>query len=185
MLAGTNADKIPSSALASSVGVIGSITLDAPAATIGFSNIPQTYRHLRLVLTANTDEPSVSCGLYLTCNGDTGTNYQYAHEYVWKFSDGSVARIYQNSYNDTAIFVGEFAAPSKHRSFAALDIYDYSLAAATNVQYHNFMSTGSSGQYNRIGAGIYNPTVAVTSLICDGRFGPYVAGSRATLYGIS
>jgi hypothetical protein len=59
---------------------IGSeVVLASPAATIDFTSIPATYKHLLIIFKVRTDRASQPVdGLDLTLNGDTGANYRNA-----------------------------------------------------------------------------------------------------------
>lgn len=53
---------------------IGEVLLAAPAASIDFSSIPQTFRHLELIFELGCDQVAVQ-QIQLQVNGDTGANY--------------------------------------------------------------------------------------------------------------
>lgn len=58
--------------------LIGQITLTSAQATVSFTNLPQTYRDLRLVVTA-TNSVGASNGIWMQLNGDAGGNYSYTY----------------------------------------------------------------------------------------------------------
>lgn len=62
----------------SGMTLIQTQTLSAPAETVTFSAIPQTFTHL-LIIASACDSSGTSQAFTLTFNGDTGTNYAYCN----------------------------------------------------------------------------------------------------------
>jgi hypothetical protein len=155
-------------------------------ATVSFSGIPQTYRHLQLVAVARVSGGTVWQNAYVQFNGDTGANYE--EEFLQIFGGGTSA-----SFNGalSSLPVGLIAgggAPANASSFVDMRIYDYARAFGSK-QFHS-VSLGhgadGGGDYQRQEvAGTWENNAAISSITVSTDAGyDFAAGSVITLYGI-
>jgi hypothetical protein len=151
-------------------------------ASITFSSIPSTYRHLQIRLSAQTNQANFGDGAIYRFNGDTANNYTLH----WLSGDGASAsalaiapygglRIAQLSGNDSTNVFGA----------AVIDILDY---ANTN----KFKTGKSLDGYDRNGggqislaSGVWMNTTAVNSITLTVTGGSaWKQYTSAALYGI-
>lgn len=158
-------------------GLVGSGGLAAPAASIDFSGIPATYRHLLAIWAARSD----GAASVLRCHmaGDAGGNYDDAFGYVstaGAFSGvGGVAL--------SSIRVGWCSGTSDAAGMYASGVVlvaDYTATRAYKATVSLSMNPPASfagGRWNGAAA-------ALARLTFYPDVGSFVAGSRVTLYGI-
>jgi uncharacterized repeat protein (TIGR01451 family) len=152
------------------------------SATITFSSIPSTYKHLQLRTLARTARAADSDRFAITINSDTAGNY--ADHYL--FGDGSSAAAGAD-INQTAAFVYDSAVGNTGTANAfgvtVIDILDYT---DTN-KFRTFRALSAN---DRNGSGsisfmsdLYRSTSAITSIdiVALGNFNQY---SQLALYGI-
>lgn len=153
--------------------VIESQTLTSSAASVTFSSIPQGYRDLILIVTANEGNVDGGSGAYI--NGDTGSNYSRVRAYAngsSTFSDYSATRsdlgsISNNSPNQDGLSINHFM--------------DYS---ATDKHKTVLTRWNDSGDFVGMNAYRWANTAAITSIeVFSQSVNDYVAGSTFTLYG--
>ena len=169
---------------------ISTTTLGSSQATITFSSIPSTYKHLQIrCLSRGTDAANGGIGVRIRLNGDTGTNYSLHGLDAYQGASGGVealagaSQAYGLNYfqpsagNGASIFAGgvidllDYQDTNKYKTIRSLGGYDIN---------------GSTSGYNYIGlySSSWRNTAAVTQidLICSaGSFDTY---SKFALYGI-
>lgn len=165
---------------------IGTQVLGSPAASVTFSSIPTSFRHLRLTWSARSDTAGSSViSVDLRINGDTGANYDGNFMQVV----GSTVGTGIDSVGRTSCFVGKASSAgwaSGSWGIGVIDLFDWNHpAAASKIQvlsrYTLWIdttntSTGLTG-YIYIGSA---PYTSLTMLMDSGNF---VAGSSFTLWG--
>jgi hypothetical protein len=162
--------------LPSTMTPIATNTLTAAAASVTFSNLPQTYTDLVLVINAGASAlEDIGCRL----NSDTGSNYS------------------------TTIFAGNGSSPSTGRISNATNIgltsNAYLPTAVSSTHIVHFMNYSNSTTYKTVlcrGAsassgtevivGLWRNTSAITTIYLYGRNSGYnfLSGSSFTLYGV-
>jgi hypothetical protein len=157
---------------------IQTYTLGSAQATITFSSIPATYKHLQLrILSKNT---SADYSMRAQFNSDTASNYSLHGLY----GTGSVAGAFGFA-NQTNGEVG-MSADTTANVFAAsvVDILDY---ANTN----KYKTTRGLAGFDKNGAGSidlrsssWRSTSAVTSILLSSAVGNFAQYSSFALYGI-
>lgn len=179
---------IPLGILASSGGgaagsyeLISTTLISSSTASVTFSSIPSTYKHLQLRYVARCDLAAENNDVFrIRFNGDTGANYN-AHTL-----DGNGTSV-SSSYSSSYIRAGYLpAATSTANAFAAgvLDILDY-----TNTSKYK-TTRGLNGQpvaYLRVGleSGLWRNSAAISSFVLNSmNDANFIAGSRFSLYGI-
>jgi hypothetical protein len=69
---------------------LAQVTLGSTSSTVTFSNIPNTYRDLHIIMTASTAN-GTSSGVGLRLNGDTGSNYHQVGMYTHPSNSGTLS----------------------------------------------------------------------------------------------
>ena len=156
------------------------IELNASAASVTFSNIPQTgYTDLKVVVSARSDYAGVQASLYISPNGLTTNGSSRV-----LFGSGSTAA----SYTYTNINMRDIAANTSTAStFGNTEVYIPNYNSTTT--YKSF-SADSVGENNAtaapagLSAGLWSSNSAITSLqlSTDGNFMQY---STFSLYGLA
>lgn len=168
---------------------IASTTLTATTSTITFSNIPQGYTDLRVVIAGN-QYTSASYGDHnMRYNSDSGSNYSNYGMYS-NTTQGTTPIANYSIANQTSIGLGamvDFTAGSNTWvSHSKVDIMSYSNTAA----YKSCLVANSmiqSGDYSRLTetVGTWRSTAAITSIsfhaITDP---PFNVGVTVNIYGI-
>jgi hypothetical protein len=153
---------------------IGNVTLSAASATVTFSNIPQTYRDLRLVITGSNTVGNVY-GCFINLNGDSGSNYYFVRAH----GDGSSA--VTQSGNATTFGMLGWSTLGTIANFQG----DFLDANATD-KHKVFLGRGSdpAGRVAMF-ANRWANTAAITSItIIAESASSWTAGSTFTLYGV-
>jgi len=183
ILPGIYASQITGHLVTSSYESIQTYTLGSSQASITFSSIPSTYKHLQLrILARATYAPSDTGGI-LNFNSDSGTNYAW-HRLV---GDGSAATAGGNSSATFARIDRLTGGSSLSNVFGAMvvDILDY----ANTSKYKTVKSLGG---YDANGTGwiglnsaLWMSTSAITSItFANADSTNLVQYTQAALYGI-
>ncbi len=155
------------------------------AATVEFTSIPQTYKHLQLRFIARTNRGVAADNVHLTFNGDneSTTNYGY-HLFSGNGATASAGAGSNFGYILSGTAAGDFQA-SNIFGFGVVDIFDYANTNKNRV-------TRSLGGYDangsgiiRLNSGLYRSTTAVTSIKLWAESGfVHTQYSSFALYGI-
>lgn len=171
---------------AASYEQIATVIADGTSASITFSSIPSSYKHLQIRMTHRAAYSFNGNLLHrLRFNGDTGSNYDW-HVLEGQGSAGSIYSQAGNNATDIRIGLTP-ASGTAANAFAAsiFDVFDYTntnkFKTSKTIQ-GSMTSAANAGLYS----GLWRNTSAITSitLLNDVGFGNYVSGSRFTLYGI-
>lgn len=169
--------------------IIAETELADAAASIAFSSIPAGFRRLILIVEARTDRADEADGVLVQFNSDGGSNYDYIRFYASSATAATVSA----ARATTSIMIGQAeAASSRASNWAPCEatIHDY---AATDRE--KWISTSTTGRMGNVSAdadivfgfqqGRWRSTAAITSITIIPQIGPnFVAGTRATLYGV-
>jgi len=169
---------------------IASVTLTASSATITFSSIPSTYKHLHLRINARFAGSGISNAGSLTINGD-GTASNYASHYLSGAPHVSTTFIEVNqqvgtlAYWNNAPHASNGGNQANYFSGTIIEIYDYTNTNKFKVGkgLTGFSSNAGSETSIRSWSGLYRSTSAITSLSFSGPEN-YAANSVFSLYGI-
>ena len=155
---------------------IATQTLTASAATAVFSNIPQTYTDLVLVI-EGTFTGTGTTNTRIRMNGDTATNYSD----TWIGGSGSAAASGRQTSTDY-IFIGgvDVTLPSVH----TIHIMNYANTTTYKSLLSRYSGVISSGQAVSAWVGMWRNTAAITSLTTYPANSSWATGSTFTLYGI-
>jgi len=163
---------------------ISTQVLGSDSASVTFSSIPSTYKHLQVRIFGQTNRGTYSYdNAYLRFNSDTATNYADHALY----GTGSAASAQAGSTRDNLRLGNGFLGTSTGGTFGIniIDILDY---ADTNkyktVRVLGGEDANGSGQVG-LASGLWRSTSAISTIL----FGPdssslFKAGSSFALYGI-
>jgi hypothetical protein len=172
-------------AAAGAYELISSTVLGSTTASVTFSSIPNTYKHLQVRMAARIATATGTNGVEfdLRLNSDSGANYASHRLY----GDGtSVTSTAASAQNQMAVLQGLPSASQTAGIFGAavIDILDY---ASTTKNKTLRTLNGYNGVSNRISmhSGLWVSTAAVNSiLVYDINAFSFASGSRFSLYGI-
>jgi hypothetical protein len=169
---------------------LASTTLTATTSTITFSNIPQGYTDLRLVICGNQYTSASYGGYSLRYNSDSGSNYSSVGMYSNTTQGTTPISNSNNASSATSVGLGtmvDFTAGSNTWvSHTAVDIMSYSNTTA----YKTCLLSNSmiqSGDYSYVFRGVstWRSTGAITALsfhaITDP---PFNVGLTVNIYGV-
>jgi hypothetical protein len=158
-------------------------------ASITFSSIPSSYKHLQIRCLARTNQSTDGgSSIYMRLNADTGSNY--SRHFVGGYSGASAATEAIGVANSDFMYTFVSAAGNNLSNVfgaSVIDLFDYSLTS-------KFKTSRSVGGYNQNNAGGYaysyfmsnnwRNTNAVTSITLYPATGSFVQYSHFALYGI-
>jgi hypothetical protein len=152
-------------------------TLVAPAATVTFSAIPQTYTSLMLLIgTVNTAGSPQE--FFVSFNGDAGANYSSLS------ITNTAGTITGGDINaQTATFIGIAHNSGISIMRATIPFYATALTKAVETTYQAVNPGFNS--YNGSAGGAWNSTAAITSLVLALASGNFATGSVFSLYGLA
>lgn len=148
-----------------------------------FSNIPQTFTHLRIHAKLDVGDVGSGANTVMYINGDTGTNYRIHY----MGGDGSTA--FTGDFGGGQPFIGigwsgNTAATAGLFSTHIVDIVDYTGSTFKTVRSLNgFDANNSSTNLVGIWSGVWKNTSGINQLSFNGN--SYTAGSTISIYGIS
>lgn len=157
------------------------IELNASAASITFSNIPQTgYTDLKVVASMRSaDVSNIAFECSLTFNGNT-TGYTAKQLY----GDGTAAASSSPTVRPAGFIVGTSATASTF-SNGELYIPNYTSSNYKSYSVDSVTETNATTQYMNLVAGLWSNTAAITSIALAGTSGSFAANSTFSLYGLA
>jgi hypothetical protein len=169
----------------SSYESIASATGTGSSATITFSSIPSTYKHLQIRWIArSTFSSSSAINMKVYINSDTGANYAY-HQL---FGDGTSATATGSASQTEIIVAGACAGNSMTSGIMGtgiLDIADYASTTKTKtLRSFAGIDTNTTTGSIRLSSGLYNSTTAMSSISFETNNGNFGTTSTFALYGI-
>lgn len=169
------------------LSLISSQILSGTAATVTFSSIPQSFRHLTLICQARTDAAAEADNIQLRFNADSSAIYDRQRLSANNTTlSGAAARA------GTADQIGVCeAANSRASNFSPTHTYIYGYTrtdAEKNTLSHSSVFGDVSADTDlqiQFRAGRWRSTAAITSITLLPLTGPnFVSGSRFELYGV-
>ena len=166
---------------------IQTYTLGSSQASITFSSIPSTYKHLQIRMISRTNLAAQGfASLTMKLNSDAASNYSWHR--LW--GNGSSANAGANAPDTSMLFAVTSGNQNTASSFSAavVDILDYE-----NVSKYKTIRSLTGGDDNNNGAngyiglhsGSWRNTAAVTSILIEPGAGQsFLANSSFALYGI-
>lgn len=165
--------------------LIASTVLGSDAASITFSDIPQTFDDLLLVCSIRTTAAGDGSA-YGRFNGDTGANYSRRFLYGDGASAASSSSTGQTSL--AAVGYGSYSANTASTfgsSEALIPNYRGSTAKTTSLTAVNESNVASGSVFIAATAGLWSGTAAITSIeLAAPASANFVAGSSFYLYGL-
>lgn len=149
----------------------------APAASITFSSIPQTYKSLKLTSSARVD--ATGANNKITFNGVTTS---VSSRYLYGTGSGA-----GSSSNAGIIYSVQNGSAYAVNSFGSMDIIvpNYSSTTANKpVSIDAVTEDNATGAYQYLTAGLYAANTAITSVTVTPDSGNFVFGSTFQLYGL-
>lgn len=162
--------------LPSTLTPIATNTLTAAAASVTFSNLPQTYTDLVLVVNPLS---AIADNVALQFNGDTGTNYSTS--ILW--GNGSAAGSTRQS-NTANPYMSYYASTNTTQSNVIIQIMNYtnSTTNKTSLSRANNVATGCGTDAITM---LWRNTAAITSIVVKQVGGNnFSTGSTFNLYGV-
>jgi len=167
---------------------IASQTLLAPAAVIDFTDIPQTYSHLKLILQGRSTAGGiiVETDVSMTFNNDSGSNYDAEFVNASGTSSPTSTNILGAAQNAIGMIPSALAT-AHYAGSLEVTIPNY----AGTTFYKTYLSlTGTAYQavaasmFNRFGHGQWRDTSAINRITLAPSSDEFDTGTMATLYGM-
>lgn len=161
--------------------------LGAGAASIDFSFIPATYKHLRLVLSLRTNVAATTDNWLLRMNNDSGANYDWSYWVIYHNAQFATAEGLAGTYANMGNSPGNTATASMF-SQHVIEIVDY-LSTSKN-KHANVQTTFQFGTTTGLiraqaGGATWKSTAAINRLTILPLTGTqFVTNCRASLYGV-
>jgi len=153
----------------------------AGAASIEFTNIPNTYTHLQIRGISRSTNSVTSVNISLQFNGVTTSSYAWH----WLYGDGSSATA--AGTNDTATYVARSAGASATASIfgaAVIDILDYANTNKTKTVRALSGHDNNGSGFAWFASGLFNSTNAITSVTLKAQDGNFAQYSSFALYAV-
>lgn len=153
--------------------------------TITIDNIPQTHRHLRLVVAGRCDRDHTEEIIALRFNGDLGTNYDYQN-----MSASANVTAAGELFGQTLTFVGVIPAAQGTALYAGS--FEVMIPNYTGTTFHksldmvvtNNRASSNGGMEIAKRASFWRDTSAITRIdLIQQTDGNFITGSTVTLYG--
>jgi hypothetical protein len=167
---------------------IAEFVLGIVTASVTFTSIPGTYRHLILEWQARGDTAATNIALQLQFNADTGANYDFANGNI---NGSGTANGGGSQAGATLIQVCDMAAataPALTPSHGRIDFQNYA-----GTTFHKTLTAHSGLKQSAAVANLFNETTvawwrsaaAITSIKLVPGAGNFVAGGSFQLYGLN
>jgi hypothetical protein len=159
------------------------------ATDTAFTNIPQTFTHLQIRVTARSSQSAATDFLYMRCgtngvNADFGTNYRFHSLIGDGASTASGAAGSATTYIEMPIVPAATATANLFGS-TIIDILDYTNTSKFKV-IRGLGGYDANGSGNvRLQSGLYMSTSAINLLVVATGNNFPTTGSRVDLYGIT
>ena len=156
---------------------IQTITLSSSQTSIEFTNIPQTYTDLRIIMNGKIDSTGAQ-GTYITFNTSGGT---YTGMYMigdgTTTNSGALAAYIGSAY-------GTNGSTDAH-NITIIELAGYTTSNPKPWQVENYAPnfTGATSNYRNIVSGNWSGTGAINTITLT-TSGNWISKSEATLYGI-
>lgn len=160
--------------------LIQSQSLSASAASVTFSNIPQTYKSIAVLISARRDSSSGSGAINAQFNGVTTG---YSSRVLW--GNGTTA----NSSTDTVWRIGSCGNSSDVANTFCSSLNVIPNYASTSVNKIGYLDDSAENNattgFETMQANLWSNTAAITSIaMTNPGGGNFVFGSTFTLYGL-
>ena len=159
---------------------IASQTLSGASANVTFSNLPQNYTDLVLIMNGQSTQATTYDNLIIQFNGDTGSNYSRTR--LNGFSGGAVS---ERSTNATSHLIGPITGTSFSSSIFSSSITHIQNYSNSSTNKTAIYRSNSNDGYVQAGASLWRNTNAITSITIQTLSGSNLAANCTfTIYGI-
>jgi hypothetical protein len=159
---------------------IQSVTLGSDTASVTFSDVPQGYRDLKLIMSVRSSHSTTDfAGLIL----NAVTTQTYSSTSLGGNGTAAASGRYATSANLNALFNYNLYVESTAGTWTVIEV-DLMSATNTSVFKTALASTACPGIYVRRDVALWQSTAAITSIQADLYTGSFKSGSTFTLYGI-
>ena len=152
------------------------------AASMEFTNIPQTYQHLHIRMLGRSTASGADVAFYIRFNSDSGSNY--SRHLI--FSDGSGTAV-ASSASQTSAWLGYVTATSATASALSPSVIEI-LKYTSTSEYKGIRTLHGSDQngYGVVGitSNLWLSTNSISSILLYPGSGNFVQYSTVALYGI-
>jgi hypothetical protein len=181
---GITASSISGNLITNSYVSISTVTVGSGgSATVTFSSIPATYKHLQIRYIARGTRASNYIDISTRYNSDTGNNYYSLHQL---YGDGSSAA---SDVDSTASLIksGYSAAANQSASIfgtGVIDILDYSNTNKYKTQRSLIGIDNNGSGYIMLRSGLWMSTSAISNISFFPDGGNFAEYTQFALYGI-
>lgn len=163
--------------------LISSTTTSAVAATISLSSIPQTYKHLHLVIDGPRSTNTTNIGdLSIRFNSLSTALYGSVS---WIQTTGSGTFSGNGTANAAQISLGGAVTYSNHNGYVDMMIYDYRAARAKRLFTHYSVNNDTTIYNTGFHFSVWNNTSAISSIDLIAATYSFNTGFVLNLYGIT
>ncbi len=166
--------------MANTMVKIQTITVGAsPAASINFTNIPQTFTDLKLVVSGRSNFASNETNVSISFNSSSSNFTGRLLE-----GSGSGAASYSRTDNLNIFIIP--AASSTSSVFGNAEIYipNYTSSVGKSFSVEGSAENNGTQAFQKLHAGLWSNSAAITAVTVTSQNGNFVQFSSATLYGI-
>lgn len=159
---------------------VGDSITAAPAASITFSSIPQTYKSLKIVLSLRSDGANIATGIQFKLNNTTANSSK-------RDIQGNGASVTSSSASSaTAESSNTVGASATANTFNNVEITIPNYSGSTNKVFSvdGVTENNAATAYQDLQAWLTTVTSGITSIVLAPNSGSFVFGSTATLYGL-
>jgi len=137
---------------------LGKVVMDGTGVTVSFTDIPQTYRHLRLVMANGRRDSSANAGMYCVFNSNTTVGDYGGWIQMQRGPSVTRADSYWPPYGDVPM--------TTNSTSAMWDIADYANAAVGHSTQWQFGSDIRNSGYGGMGTTNWHPSslAAITQI---------------------
>lgn len=165
--------------------LISTQLLSSNTASVTFTGIASTYKHLQLRIAARATSTGNATALFMRFNGISGTSYATHSSYA---SGGGSGTVYSEGFANLDAFyrlqIPDDGLAANAFGGLLIDVLDYS-ATTKNKTIKALTTYSASGVYRvALASGLFSSTSAVSSLSLTPGAGQLKSGSRFSLYGI-
>lgn len=164
--------------------LIADTTLGSAAASITFSSIPATYKHLRIEVGARSTHTGVT-NISLRFNSDTGTNYDYQYLYANNTTVGGQCFPGQNLGLLGALCGTNTRALMQTTTDILIPNYAGTTFEKSYFSCNGFSDSTAANSYIWNNSGSWRNTAAISTVVVFSNIANFAAGTRATLYGFN
>lgn len=165
---------------------IASVSGTGSSSTLEITSIPSTYTHLRVIVTARTDQASNRVDGYMRFNSDSSSNYSYR----WIYNSGDANLPVNSSQSADKIglsYMPGSSATSNNYALYIIDIPDYANTSKfrTIGCITGFANRATSNEQNVANvAGVWRGGSAISTVTFFASAGSLTSNSKMSIYGL-